>query len=615
VNDPREADNPTLAMARWLTRQGISVVPLKEFHGAEECNDESDRLPHVCPGGAANPRGSKQPAIKTWKAYQSRIASDDELRDWFERHPQRGLAIVCGPVSAPPGKMLVGLDFDGPQSFNRLLGGLDGVPGRATLVSRTGRDGGGNHVYAYFDDNGRRKTHVHVAGERVDLQTIDALCAVPPTIHPRTGKPYTFLNRPEKIWAAPGTIDAFMAAHQAPLAGRKCLVCHPDRMPGEFDTDDDGQILITESGVLISDIQTGTFRQGGRHEVATQYAGWLLRQMPRGAALNALRNWSEARCKPPIPDDELVEMVRDFARKDREGELIRGYAAPLREIIGAGEERLLGELLHPERNRGLLTRHTYLNKAIGGLRPERLYILAGRPGSNKTGMALDWVWDIGKAGKGVLFFSLEMSALDLVRRMAGWEADINFHAVLTGQAPMLPGDEQAMHEAFLRLARYPIYIDDSSILGPQEIVKRSERLIKSAQIKLVVIDYVQLLSRDPGDAPFSKADQIADAIQLLASIAKKHGVSVLVLSQLNREAVKGAPQLHHLAESGRLEHRGDVILMLQPEEVDERAQAHSPVPPKTFLWVRKQKDGPKDVRLDFTVEGAGRRFKNLEPWP
>src|SRR5579885_3027467 len=91
--------NRVLEMALEYLALGWSVIPLRPTHTPDECRDDKDKTKeHVCPGKTR--AGSKKPAIETWEEYKTRRPTETEVREWFTDHPDRGIAAICGTVSA-----------------------------------------------------------------------------------------------------------------------------------------------------------------------------------------------------------------------------------------------------------------------------------------------------------------------------------------------------------------------------------------------------------------------------------------------------------------------------------------------------------------------------------
>jgi replicative DNA helicase len=597
-----------LTEARKLVRRGFSVIPLAETHKPAECNDEDDRLPHACPEQAG--RGSKRPAIASWKEYQTRLPTNDELAAWFENHQERGLAIVCGPVSAPPGKSLVGIDSDGPLSNAELVGGPAGMPGKLCAISQTGRKGGGNHTFLYVNDSGKKKTHTHVKGERVDIQTQQAYCVVYPTIHPKSARQYQWLNLPDKLFDANQTIEQFMAARGFDLRGKRCAVCYPDIPATEEDLDEDGVVVATDSGHLLRDLQTGVFRQGGRHEPATEYAGFIVAKLGPKLALPIIDAWNQVHCKPPLSADEIKEIVTYCGKEDLSKAKSAGESVSLAQIVDDDFGGIIAMLRDPEKGRGMSTGHAILDGLSLGVHKGKTITIGARPGVGKTAFAADIAIAMAIGGNGSIFYSLEMSRTDLLKRAIGAIANVNIHQILSGRAPLDTSDEEQIKRAAAMLRQLPILIDDTSGLSPAEIIRRTEKQRVHHNVNAIFVDYLHLLGKENGATHFNREGQISEAVVDLAGYGKKRGIAIVLLSQLNRmvDSRSDGPRLSDLRDSGMIEQRSDTVWLLQgiprpKDAVDYNDQFK--------LHIAKSKDGPPGGKVIFQMEGRGRKIKEV----
>lgn len=206
---------------------------------------------------------------------------------------------------------------------------------------------------------------------------------------------------------------------------------------------------------------------------------------------------------------------------------------------------------------------------LGGMRPKQLVIGAGRPGMGKTAAALSYSLGAARNGHGVLFVSLEMSADELVGRMA---ADISFNG--RGGVPYadINGDEPSIHavramdNAANILDEMPFEIVDAGSLtiGRLDMIVRSYKrrfAAKGHSLDLVVVDYLQLLRSD--DRKASAYEAVSEISRRLKGMAKDHDVAVFALAQLSR-AVEQRPDkrpvLSDLRESGQIEQDADAVL-------------------------------------------------------
>ncbi len=230
---------------------------------------------------------------------------------------------------------------------------------------------------------------------------------------------------------------------------------------------------------------------------------------------------------------------------------------------------------------GITTGLDSVNAKIGGLHPSDLVILGGRPGMAKTSLATNiavsaamrWqrdkvagIADDKNMGAPVAFFSLEMSADQLATRVLAEQARISSELLRMGRI----SHEQLgdLIRASGELNSLPLHIDDTPALTIAALRTRARRLKRKHGIRLVIVDYLQLLqgSSRAGD---NRVQEISEISRGLKTLAKELDVPVLALSQLSR-AVESRedkrPQLADLRESGSIEQDADMVLFLFREE-------------------------------------------------
>lgn len=212
-----------------------------------------------------------------------------------------------------------------------------------------------------------------------------------------------------------------------------------------------------------------------------------------------------------------------------------------------------------------------IDKKTTGLLPGSLVILAARPSMGKTSLALNIAMNAAiDHGKRVGFFSLEMTAVELVIRMLCSLARVDSQKFKTGRL----NDQEWINltEAADRLREAPIYIDDDSFLSITEFKGKARRMAQNYGVDIVILDYLQLMNMSTGvirrDA--GRQEEISYISRSLKGLAKELQIPVLTLSQLNRELEKRQdkhPQMSDLRESGALEQDADVIMFIYRDVV------------------------------------------------
>lgn len=239
-----------------------------------------------------------------------------------------------------------------------------------------------------------------------------------------------------------------------------------------------------------------------------------------------------------------------------------------------------------EASPGLLTGFPLLDRATGGMQRGALWTLAGATSAGKTAFALRVAATVAGAGGAVLYASAEMDRRSLGFRLLQVQAQVSGGRLRIGN---LDENERAAVEAAEKMIRgWPLVIDDrAGGVGEIGLCARQTAARLSRPLALIVVDYLQLLK--PGDGE-SRAQQVGAMAWGLKRLAMEEGAPVLLLSQLNRESIKGGmpPTVFALKESGDIENHSDAVILL-----------HRPDPPQAdtdgalLLWLKvaKARDG------------------------
>jgi replicative DNA helicase len=220
---------------------------------------------------------------------------------------------------------------------------------------------------------------------------------------------------------------------------------------------------------------------------------------------------------------------------------------------------------------GIQTKFGYFDKLTGGLAEGYVYVIAARPSTGKTSLGINLAEQIAcDQNIPVAFFSLEMSADDIVLRLMCSRARSNFHRVRTGF--MDGADYEALARITPGIVKSPLYVDETPGLDIAVLRAKARRLWAQHGIKLIIVDYLQLMSSETqrGQGREREVAQISNGLKRLAKELK---VPVIALAQLNREIEKDKhrpPQLSDIRESGAIEQDADVVgLMYVEPEVRE----------------------------------------------
>jgi len=257
---------------------------------------------------------------------------------------------------------------------------------------------------------------------------------------------------------------------------------------------------------------------------------------------------------------------------------------------------------------GIPTGFTKLDELTSGFQPAELVVVAGRPSMGKTAFSLNIARNVAVEHKiPVGIFSLEMSKRQLALRLLCAEARVDAHSVRTGR---LADDEwQKLSMCVGVLTEAPIFIDDTPGMGVLELRAKARRLKKEKDVKLVIVDYLQLM-QGPKNSE-SRQQEISMISRSLKALAKELDVPVVALSQLSRAVeVRGGerrPMLSDLRESGAIEQDADVVLFVyRPEVYGKKAdELGNPIEGKAEVIIGKQRNGPVgSVHLMFIKKWA-----------
>ena len=223
----------------------------------------------------------------------------------------------------------------------------------------------------------------------------------------------------------------------------------------------------------------------------------------------------------------------------------------------AGTE-LIDSLSENQSRRPVFTGIDDVDRIVGGLLPGELQIIAGRPGSGKTALAMQVAKKQSDAFRPVLYVSAEMTKSELVARLLCGITGIDSRIIRRGQA-----SDQMMaqlKEANADLDETPLLIYDKPAPTVQKIRALAKIQKANGGLDLLVVDYIGLMT--PRDRRVSRHEQVGEITGMLKQIAKELSVPVIALSQLNREADGAEPKLSHLRESGSIEQDADIVLFI-----------------------------------------------------
>ncbi|HEY5115139.1 MAG TPA: replicative DNA helicase [Nakamurella sp.] len=238
---------------------------------------------------------------------------------------------------------------------------------------------------------------------------------------------------------------------------------------------------------------------------------------------------------------------------------------------------------------GVPTGFADLDNLTNGLHPGQMIIVAARPGIGKSTLALDIARHAAvKHRKTAVIFSLEMSKTEITMRLLSAEAGIRLSQMRSGS--MSEQDWQKIVRRMTEISDAPLFIDDSPNMTMMEIRAKARRLKQRNDLKLIVVDYLQLMTS--GKRVESRQQEVSEFSRQMKLLAKELEVPVIAISQLNRgpeQRTDKRPMLSDLRESGSLEQDADMVILVHRPDAWE---ADDPRAGEADLIVAKHRNGP-----------------------
>jgi replicative DNA helicase len=287
------------------------------------------------------------------------------------------------------------------------------------------------------------------------------------------------------------------------------------------------------------------------------------------------------------PAEELLEdaerKILDVAQMG-----IAGQTITLEQAITETYRRIDDRATGKQKAGGLPTGFVDLNEITAGLHDSELIIIAARPSVGKTAFSLGIVRNvIVDEREPVFFVSLEQSRIELAERLLCAQARVDSHRMRKGTLSSDDMDRLIDAGGVLRNAK--LFIDDSPVQSMLRIAANARRLKLRQGIKLVVVDYLQLIEPDNRRDP--RQEQVAQISRRLKALAKELQIPVLALAQVNRaseDRQDHRPRLADLRESGSIEADADTVMLLHRPDRYEPGQHEGIVE----VIIAKQRNGP-----------------------
>jgi replicative DNA helicase len=256
---------------------------------------------------------------------------------------------------------------------------------------------------------------------------------------------------------------------------------------------------------------------------------------------------------------------------------------------------------------GVPTGFADLDDLTNGLHSGQMIIVAARPAMGKSTLALDFCRAASIHNNLTsVFFSLEMTRSEIMMRLLSAEAKVPLNHIRNGT--MRDDDWEKLARKMGQVSGAPMFIDDSPNMTMMEIRAKARRLKQRHDLKLIVIDYMQLMSS--GKKVESRQLEVSEFSRNIKLLAKELECPIIALSQLNRGPEQRGdkrPMMSDLRESGSLEQDADMVILLHRDDVYEKESTR---PGEADLIVAKHRNGPtRDLTVAF--QGHYSRFVDM----
>src|SRR4051794_2811961 len=348
-------------------------------------------------------------------------------------------------------------------------------------------------------------------------------------------------------------------------------------------------------GQILSQVPSAAH---GVHYAGIVREKYLLRQLI-GASNDILRDAYAPHERAELVLDKAEKRIFDIAQ-NKVGNAISSIGDVAMQVY---------EMLEEKGRRGLETGYFELDDMLNGLQDGEMIIIAARPSMGKTAIAMNIIENVAANNRlPCAVFSLEMSKQQLAQRLMCSRARIDAQKVR--KSALSTSEFQQLAAVVVELSKAPIWVDDSPGLTILELRAKARRLKLQHDIKLIMVDYMQLMD-NPG--PESRQQQISEISRGIKAVARELKIPVIALSQLNR-ASEGRdghrPRMSDLRESGSIEQDADVIMLLHREDYYRMSEPDFMPDNIAEIIVAKQRNGPTGT-VKLTFDNKTTTFRNL----
>lgn len=269
-----------------------------------------------------------------------------------------------------------------------------------------------------------------------------------------------------------------------------------------------------------------------------------------------------------VPDaldaaERAVMGIRDMSAKSTPN----GVRKAISDVISEMQMQIEGE----KPTLGIETGYPDLDRKTSGLKPTEIFVIAARPSVGKSALMMNIVEHVAVTQAiPTLVFSCEMATQQLMKRSIGGLARYDWGKLNDGTKPD-KGELIRIQRASKQLAEAPLFIDDTPAITIGALRAKARRLHRNHSIRLIAVDYLQLLKSTSRQADGSREREVSEISAGLKALAKELNLPIIVLAQLNRQSEnrtgkgKGRPKMSDLRESGAIEQDADIIGLLSRE--------------------------------------------------
>lgn len=327
---------------------------------------------------------------------------------------------------------------------------------------------------------------------------------------------------------------------------------------------------------------------------------FVLRSMVKTCNEAIIRAFEEPENVPELLDQVEAEVLKIREGSDTEKAITTRQAVD--EVFELLQKVLKGE----PGAQGTPTGYPDLDRMSGGLKGGDMFILAARPSMGKTSFVMNVVEHVAiDQNLPAMVFSLEMTTQQIVQRLLFSRARFAYSKLQKGFKPT-KGDLQNISRASQEVANSKLFIDDTPSISINELRAKARRKHKDEGIKLIAVDYLQLMRSNSKQAQNSREREVAEISAGLKGLAKELGIPIIVLAQLNRgpEQRGGVPRMSDLRESGSIEQDADLIgLLYRTAYYAETEEAKAEEEGKAELIIGKNRNGETGhVPLTFIAD-------------